>query len=297
MKFEKHHLYAGHQSAVYTLVALGADEFLSAGSDRIVATWKLGEPDNGNMLVRATDVVYAMCVLPGNRLLIGQAKGEVHVVDLQQRAEVKLLKVHEAPVFKIAFDETYQRIYMLGGDGSFTVHDSNDYSVLARIKVSSGKLRSVAFHPTSNLAAIGCGEGDVHFFDRATLTSLERIQLHQKGFSVNALTFSPNGDYLLTGSRDAHLNVLDVKAQARVESIPAHNYAIYDIQYNPSGNTIATSSRDKTVKIWSTDLQVLQRLDKEAGGHVNSVNHLLWLSDTELISCGDDRAVVGWTSV
>ena len=37
------------------------------------------------------------------------------------------------------------------------------------------------------------------------------------------------------------------------------------------------------------------RLEKqEADGHVNSVNKLLWLNTTDLLSAGDDRSIALW---
>ncbi|HQF28656.1 MAG TPA: WD40 repeat domain-containing protein, partial [Bacteroidia bacterium] len=56
------------------------------------------------------------------------------------------------------------------------------------------------------------------------------------------------------------------------------------------------ASRDKTVKIWDPEsLEVIIRLEKqEADGHVNSVNKLLWLNNTDLLSAGDDRSIALW---
>ena len=81
-----------------------------------------------------------------------------------------------------------------------------------------------------------------------------------------------------------------------ISSIPAHNYAIYDIAFDPTGNYFATASRDKSVKIWDyNSLSVLERLEGNDGkGHINSVNKLLWLEDGTLLSAGDDRAVQSW---
>ena len=114
---------------------------------------------------------------------------------------------------------------------------------------------------------------------------------------MNAVCFSPDKKYLLTGSRDAHLKILDAFTMKVLESIPAHNYAIYDIAYHESGDYFATASRDKTVKIWDANsFEVLQRLENtEKEGHRHSINKLLWLSEIDiLLSAGDDRSIVAW---
>ncbi len=69
---------------------------------------------------------------------------------------------------------------------------------------------------------------------------------------------------------------------------------IYDIAFNPSGKIMATASRDKKIKIWNNDLTFITRIEEYPVGHKNSVNTLCWLSDTELITSGDDRNIMLW---
>jgi WD40 repeat protein len=57
-----------------------------------------------------------------------------------------------------------------------------------------------------------------------------------------------------------------------------HIYTINEVVLSPNGELFATASRDKTIKIWQrTDLKLLKVIDaKRHGGHVNSVNKLIW---------------------
>jgi WD40 repeat protein len=57
----------------------------------------------------------------------------------------------------------------------------------------------------------------------------------------------------------------------------------------------ATASRDKTIKLWDfSSGRLLKVLDTvRYGGHVNSVNRLLWV-DNVLLSASDDRTVSIW---
>jgi WD40 repeat protein len=101
---------------------------------------------------------------------------------------------------------------------------------------------------------------------------------------------------MISGGRDAYLKIWSMDNFSLLQSIPAHNYAIYSISFSPDRKYFATASRDKTVKIWNADtFEVLVRLDKENfEGHKNSVNKVLWMENNFLISAGDDRAIIIW---
>jgi WD40 repeat protein len=128
----------------------------------------------------------------------------------------------------------------------------------------------------------------------------EKIIYSAHTLSANIVRYSPDGKFLLSGGRDAHLNIWDTKNYSQVKSIPAHNYAIYDIAFSPDAKLFATASRDKTIKIWDADMfEILARISKENyEGHVNSVNKLFWSDyNNYLVSSGDDRAVMVWEIV
>jgi WD40 repeat protein len=101
---------------------------------------------------------------------------------------------------------------------------------------------------------------------------------------------------LLSGGRDAMLRVWDVERDFALHSEqPAHWFTVNHIVFSPDGQLFATASRDKTLKIWdATDFRLLKVVDTvRHGGHINSVNRLLWLPGC-LVSCSDDRTAMLW---
>ena len=296
-KIKRH--FTGHQGSVYALEsAANKSQFYSAGSDRIVALWDANDLEDGQLIAKTNDVIYALrYISQSNHLLIGQGKGEVHIINLATNKEERLIQLFSTPVFEIAFLEEHQLLFILSSEGECCILNANDYSFVRRIKISSGKLRSITFNLSQGIAVIGCGEGYIQLLSIPDLKLLDRIQIHEPGFSVNAVCYSPDFKYLLTGSRDAHLKIIDAFTMKVLESIPAHNYAIYDISYHKSGDFFATASRDKTVKIWNaSNFTVEQRLENtEKEGHRHSVNKVLWLPDSDLLlSAGDDRSILAW---
>lgn len=299
MKISKKADFTGHTGSVYALSpALNASNFLSAGSDRIIAEWEPGNPENGSVVARTTDIIYSLLKLPEQQLLLaGQASGGIHVVNLNSRKEERLLQYHKSPVFDLAHAPKSNFLFSLGGDGTLAVINEHDLSLKRIIQIGDGKLRVAAIHPQEQMVAIGVADGSIAIFSLPDLKIMHTWQAHQPGFSVNALAFSPDGKLLLSGSRDAHLQIYDVTDKFNIiQKIPAHNYAIYSIVWHPTETIFATGSRDKTIKIWdASTFEIIKRIDKVSDeGHVNSVNKLCFLPEGLLLSASDDRSVMAW---
>ena len=93
--------------------------------------------------------------------------------------------------------------------------------------------------------------------------------------------------------------------QSPTSEIAAHLSAIYAIAFHLTEKKIfATASRDKTIKIWEINLesespentfQLLKVINTiKNGGHIRSVNNLMWRNDGTLVSVGDDSTLIVW---
>ena len=185
-------------------------------------------------------------------------------------------------------------MYLAGGDGKLSVWDVNNFTLFNTIQLTDRSIRTISFHPNFNELALGCSDNNIYIIDPYKFKLLHTLKRHKN--SVFVVKYSPNGKILLSGSRDAHLNIWQVEKHYQfVASVPAHYYTINDITYNEDGSLFATGSRDKTIKIWDAlDFSFLKKI--EAGresAHTGSINKLLWIKDY-LISASDDRSVIVW---
>jgi WD40 repeat protein len=243
--------------------------------------------------------IYTICHIPEkNILLAGTTTGAIHILDLNKKEEIKILQHHRGPVFDIQYSLKTNCFYTAGGDGNFAVCSLDTLSLLKMKKLSYDKARSIAFNDVTSEIAVALGDSNVLIFDLLTLEYKNDFIAHQVGEKVvgaNVVRYSPDGKFLLTGGRDAHLNIWSVENYELIKSIPAHNWAIYDITFNPDANLFATASRDKTIKIWDAKTyQVLKRITKlNFEAHTHSVNKLIWSTYRNyLVSVGDDKMVM-----
>jgi WD repeat-containing protein 61 len=312
IQIEKAGQFIGHEGAIFTLEpAHDAYLFYSGSSDNLVVEWNIKEQEQNKVIARLPAKAMALKYVPDkNLLLAGQSAGGIHVIDLNKNEEIKLLQLHRLSIYDIQYLPEEECFWAVAGDGTLSVWSINDFSLIASLKLCDKKIRSIDFNIILKEAAIGCGDGSIRIFDFETFVEKKILKGHVDDFSVNTVRYHPNGKYLLSGSRDAYLNVWDIENDyALIHHIPAHNYAIYSIVFSPDKNLFATGSRDKTIKIWDARLndgvgqaenfELLLRIDKsQHGGHTHSVNKLLWSSfNNYLISAGDDKAIMVWKIV
>lgn len=292
------HRFTGHHSGIYALESKpDSSLFWSGSGDAAVVQWNSQENTEGILLAKSKGIIYSLRIIPElNHLLIGQSTGGVHVINLNTNREERLLQNHTASVFYIGYHKILALLFTLAGDGSLSILSAHDYRLIKTLKISESKLRCVAFNYSKNECAVACGDGSIVILSLPKGEITSRLNAHQKDFSVNTVAYSPDKKYLISGSRDAHLNIFSADDYGLIKSIPAHNYAIYDIAFHPAQKIMATASRDKTIKIWDTEtFTVIIKLDNQHhDGHTHSVNKLMWMDNT-LISTGDDRTIIVWS--
>lgn len=297
ISIDKRNELTGHKGPLYSVIDY-SEGIVTAGGDKMIVHWKDVNKNEGNVLAMTLGPVYALLWLnEKNRLLAANDSGGIHLIDLHTHKEIRLLKFHTAPVFDMLSAENSKRMITASGDGTVAVVETDDFTILNQTKLTHLKVRCLQFLNKEGLLAAGTGDGLICIFEFPEMKLIEKIQAHQPEYSVNTLAYWPERKILISGGRDAHVNVFSTQGSFdKLESIPAHNYSVYSIVFSPDKKRIATASRDKTIKIWDAEnLQVLQRISLPGFlSHTHSVNKLLW-KETELISIGDDRKILVWS--
>ncbi|MFN7119552.1 MAG: WD40 repeat domain-containing protein [Saprospiraceae bacterium] len=287
----------GHNAAIFAL-AQGADpqHFLSAAGDGWVVSWDLAQPELGKLIAKVDTQVFSLLPLVAhNKLVVGNMNGGVHWVDLANPDATKNILHHQKGVFAIIL--VNEDVITLGGEGKITRWSVGERRSLESLHLSNQSLRSADFSQIRNEIAVGASDNHIYLLDASKL-EVNKIITNAHNNSVFSVKYSPDGRYLLSGGRDAHLNIWDTHQDFHlVSSQPAHWFTINDIVFSPDTQYFATASRDKTIKIWDANtFELLKVLDTiRDGGHINSVNRLLWAAyNNYLMSCSDDRSIIIW---
>jgi len=292
----KVHTLTGHRDCVYALCPADEASRLIAGSgDGMVVAWDLAQPEEGELIARLPNSVYAMSTLAeANMIVVGHNFDGIHIIDWKQKKEIYSLQLTRASIFDI---QTFgDNVYVATGDGEVVVVSESQRSVTARLQFSSMNARTLAINARSGEYAVGYSDQYIRIFELGTNKLKKEWLAH--GNSVFTLRYSLDASILASGSRDAHLKRWDVAHNYElIDDIPAHLYAINHIAYSPDNKHFVTCSMDKSIKVWDADsARLLKVIDKARhAGHGTSVNKLLWTSfHNQLVSASDDRTISVW---
>lgn len=295
IKISKIAHFSGHKDAIFALgYGLTPALFYSGGADGYIVEWDLITRGDGKLLVRVPNPVYTFCLHREAQLLFcGTASGNLHVIDLKQRKEIRNIEAHTLGIFDIKINGDL--LITAGGDGKVKVWNLPMLSLVKELSFSEKSARVLSIHPTKPQIAVGYSDFHIRIFSTVDFTLTQTIPAHNN--SIFALTYTPDGNTLISGGRDVMLRSWDGKNNYDlVHDIPAHTLHINAIAFNPSGELFATVSMDKTLKIWQGNtFELLKVADKiKSEGHISSVNKALWLNNTQLLTCSDDRTVILW---
>lgn len=297
MNVKKLHTLTGHKDCIYALSENPIKEgyIYSGAGDGMVVEWSMHDPEVGKLIARVDASVYAICFHPfNNTLIIGQNYDGLHLVDAENYKKHSSLKMTDKAIFDIASYGKY--IIIADGGGTVTIVDSEVMAVKKHIKASDKSARCIAVNEVLGEFAVGFSDNSIRIFNLDDFSPKKYIDAHKN--SVFTLKYTPDHQFLLSGSRDAHLKIWSVNDDyAMHQSIVAHMYCINHIAFIKDGTYFATASVDKSIKIWRTnDFKLLKVLDKARhAGHGTSVNKLTWTGyHNQLVSCSDDRSLSIW---
>jgi WD40 repeat protein len=95
----------------------------------------------------------------------------------------------------------------------------------------------------------------VKLWDTTTDKEIKTLTGHPH--SVNAVSFSPNGKLLATGSSDHTVKLWDTTTDKEIKTLTGHPHSVNAVSFSPNGKLLATGSADNTVKLWRLDFDYL----------------------------------------
>jgi WD40 repeat protein len=287
LKAEQTFILEGHRAAIYTLIPYQGTYILSCGGDGWIVRWDAyGRQKDGQLIAQVDAKVFSMHLINDYLLALGDMNGHLYWVDLDENKTIKNVKHHQKGIFEIL--QYKSNLLTLGGDGQLTKWSLDTYYPVESIQINRDGLRCGLI--VDDKLIIGGSDNAIHVINLESFTIEKTIPQAHKN-SVFSLAYT--GDVLLSGGRDALLKEWTFPSLKLHSSREAHWFTINDICYIAEEELIVTASRDKSIRFWDAkSLQPLTTVGLQQGGHMNSVNTILFHKGSGLIfSAGDDRSI------
>jgi WD40 repeat protein len=284
---------SGHSSGVYAIVVFDQKVY-SASADGFVARWNIALGTQDKFAIHIGKPLYSLMVsATGAFLMAGTNSGDLYVFDLEKRCEIKHFVQHQTAIFSITENFHKQVFYSSDADGNIAVWDSKTLELKLFLPLGCGKIRRMSVSSDGAYLAVGGQDGFVRILDTDFYNEISSFYAHQDG--VSSILFHPvKKEIFYSGGKDAILRMWEWKSGTMKKEVPAHNFVVYDILAFPESAHIVSASRDKSIKIWSEELNFVERIDLREGGHRHSVNSLVRYTKNEFVSASDDKRIITW---
>jgi len=140
----------------------------------------------------------------------------------------------------------------------------------------AGYVQSVAFSPDGRFAFSGEGimefrdeKPAIHVWEIDTGKEIQRFEGHIKG--VESIMVSPDGQQVLSGSRDYTLRLWDIETGKEIRCFKGHKESVYSVSFSPNGRFALSWSEDLTLRLWEIKTGEEIRCFKGHSGFVQSV--------------------------
>jgi WD40 repeat protein/serine/threonine protein kinase len=301
--------------------------YIATGSnDKTIQILDAATGRNLRTLAGHTDGVLTVRFSPdGKQLLSGSYDNTARLWNLQTGATLQELKGHSWWVWAAEFSPKGDRIVTAGQDGKAIVWQKEAisrqpsavsgvqplYTQLTTFTGHDGAVYSARFSPDGKQVATGGYDKLVMIWnpDEVHPVNIGRrlegkpdekqnyIKLAGHDEPVRSVSFSPNGQLLLSGSEDHSVRVWDVALGKAVKALRGHGRSVRACEFSPDGKWALSGGDDESVRVWNVagyqEMRVLHAT--VFSGHEDAVLSARYSGDgQQIITASRDRTASRW---
>jgi eukaryotic-like serine/threonine-protein kinase len=233
---------------------------VSAGEDKTVRVWDAATGREILGLRGHTSRCGCVAFSPdGLRLASASIDQTIRVWDATPLREDEIQETltvpHTDEVYTLAVSPDGRRVASAGYDALVKVWDAQSGRPSAALSGHTLVVFGIAWQPDGRRLAAAGSEGRRHtvrVWDVATGQEAFAISAGPEHFALpfQAVAFTPDGHYLVTGKADGTLQVWDGGTGGPAGTLGTHDREVRGVAFSPDGRHLASASGDGNVKLW-----------------------------------------------
>jgi WD40 repeat protein/serine/threonine protein kinase len=240
----------GHMGRVFA-VAFSPDgtRLVSGGEDEDALVWDASTGTSRPLGPHAEPIRSVAFSPDGQTIATAGDEGQVRVFSAQTGTLARTLR-HAAGITALAYSPDGAMLVGIGEDDQLLVW-SGALATSRRLSV-----HALAFRRDGNaLVASGPSDTDIFLIDHGRLAERSSLRLDGPTGDVRAVTFTPDGSRVITGSADGVIRLWDARKGKLVGRRDAHGGPITSIAVTDDGTTLWVGSEDHSVRAWDIHVE------------------------------------------
>lgn len=251
----------GHTQVVWDInFSPGGTFLVSSSSDKSAKVWDTRDSKLVMSLEDHTEPVIHSKFSPDGRYICTCSWDKtLRIWDLQTRKTLHVLKGHDDWISHCSFSPKGNVLASSSHDCTVRLWNCRDGTEIALLQDHTSDVNMCLFSPNGQLLASASSDKTVRIFEiqgtrttEATLndkhTQSHELRGHQE--SVSAISFSQDGNFLVSASDDGTLRVYDAYHMQLFEILGGHTDRVVACDISPQGHLVASASKDGSVLVW-----------------------------------------------
>jgi WD40 repeat protein len=308
--FTLHRIFQGHRSCVWSIKFSPKGDWLASGSvDSTVRIWDKANGRPVQQLKQPAGITYLDISADGNFIATASYDGKLRLWKVPEGTLVKEFSGHKGTVWSVCFSPDGKTIASSGEDATIKMWDVQSGNLTRTLRGHALNVWDVKFSPDGKMVASGSFDRSIKIWNAQSGELVKTLADHTEAvvalaFSpdgkklastsddktiriwntndwsllqtmtvpehAQAVAFSPDNKWLLTGGRDkpaigellqnffgdswynkgVSMRLWEVNTGKLLQTFSVHGNDVNDVSWSADGKWIATGSADQTVGLW-----------------------------------------------
>ncbi len=223
---------------------------VSGSSDNTVRVWELESGRQIHSMNRHSGGVTSVDISHDDLYIVsGGNDATIRVWDIKTGKHLSVLQGHTEPVTSVKFNKDRTKLFSSSIDRSMVRWDSQTGRIDKRYVTGNEEIYAIALSPDDSLLAATTGRGQLLIWSTESGTLKAKVLAHEES-PTRAITFSHDGQYVVTGGQDGGLRMFDVQSGELKFDLGKYNNGIYSAAISPDGFHVVAGGGDKKVRHW-----------------------------------------------